>query len=320
LKSMLQSLPENAPLYVRWSAGQSPYAIELKLELVAKICQELAQAEKPGIEIGGVLIGSFPSTHTPTLRIENFEIIPRRPEDGAVYMLDPDQQERFANVRWTAKGLGQTVGFFRTHTRPGPLKPSLADRGLLAGQFHQATYVVLLIQAREPHTAAFFIASNAQLPDEPSVKEFRFDEKSFKALPEIQEDATASERAGRPRNAARFAFAGIPLLILLIGATVFWLRFNAVRTAANPLGLAVTASDHLLKVSWNHAARQIMAASDATLVISDGATRREIKLGPDELKRGSVDYQPNTQQVEMTMTLNTPGSSSASQSIDWSGK
>ncbi|MGA8029086.1 MAG: hypothetical protein WB992_18255, partial [Bryobacteraceae bacterium] len=121
-----------APYYVRWNPDRSPYAIELKLDLVSKIAGELAQAEKLGIEVGGVLIGTFPKAQLPTLRVEDLEIIPRRPEDGPVYMLDPSQHERFAEARWRAKANGKVpIGFWRSHIRPGPLRPSLADRSLL---------------------------------------------------------------------------------------------------------------------------------------------------------------------------------------------
>ena len=71
-----QNLPEressdDAPLYIRWSPDRSPYAIELRLDLVPKILQELAEGERLGIEIGGVLVGSFPDAYMPTMRIED---------------------------------------------------------------------------------------------------------------------------------------------------------------------------------------------------------------------------------------------------------
>lgn len=326
MNPLTQPAPEEAPLYIRWSPDRSVYAIELKLGLVSRISAELAEVEKLGIEVGGVLIGSFPSANTPTLRIEDFEMIPRRPEDGAVYMLDPDQHERFAQVRWAAKSAGRAViGFFRSHSRPGPLKPSLADRSLLAGQFSQATYAVLLIQAGDPRMAAFFIAANGQLPEDSSVKEFRFDEKAFLSLPEIPHDAAVEQAPPRAR-AARYVLGAVLVLILLIAGVLFWPRAKSASspggagTPSNDFGLAVTASDRLLKISWNQSAQEISAATDATLVIRDGPSRREIKLGPDELKQGIVEYERNSQQVEMTMTLNTPGSTSPSQSIAWPAK
>src|SRR3954468_3331298 len=80
--------PSEAPLYIRWGADRSPYAIELKLELVGRIRQELAAAESAGVEIGGVLVGSLPNSYSSTLRIDDIEIIPCSPQDGATFMLD----------------------------------------------------------------------------------------------------------------------------------------------------------------------------------------------------------------------------------------
>ena len=85
-----QSVNE-APLYIRWGADRSPYAIELKLELVGRIRQEMVSAESTGVEIGGVLVGSLPNSYSSTLRIDDIEMIPRSAQDGATFMLDPSQ-------------------------------------------------------------------------------------------------------------------------------------------------------------------------------------------------------------------------------------
>lgn len=312
--------PNETPFYIRWNPDRSSYAIELKLELVSNMGDELAESEKLGVEIGGVLIGSFPSARTPTLRIEDFEIIPRRPEDGEIYMLDPSQHERFAEVRSSIKTSGRAaIGFFRSHVRTGPLKPSLTDRSLLSGQFSQATYAVLLVQAQEPRTAAFFVAANGQPPDEPSVKEFRFDESAFRALPEIEPEAI--EEQPRPRaRAAIWRYAWIPILLVagLIAMRFLWPQSN--ENPSSPMGLAITATDRVLNVSWNHGSREIASAADGALLIVDGVSRREIKLGPDELKLGTVGYEKDSEHVGITMTLNKPGSTLSSESVDWSNK
>ena len=65
-----QQATEEAPLYIRWNAERVPYAVELRLELVAEISKEMARAEKSGIEVGGVLLGWLPSAASATLRIE----------------------------------------------------------------------------------------------------------------------------------------------------------------------------------------------------------------------------------------------------------
>ncbi len=198
-----QSQAAEAPLYIRWSADRSPHAIELRLDIVRSMTAEIAEAEKLGIEIGGILLGSLPTASVPVLRIDNYATVSRPPEDGSVYLLDPLEQERFASVRAGAsRGETAPVGFFRSHIRPGPLRPSLADRSLLAGQFKESVYAVLLIQARPPRTAAFFVAADGQLPVEPSVNEFRFDETEFRALPELEQLAITEPEVdeGRART------------------------------------------------------------------------------------------------------------------------
>jgi hypothetical protein len=63
-----QQSNDEAQQYVRWSPYRSPYAIELKLELVPRLISEIEAAERLGIEVGGVLIGSFNDAPPATLR------------------------------------------------------------------------------------------------------------------------------------------------------------------------------------------------------------------------------------------------------------
>jgi len=321
---------EEAPLYVRWNPDRSPYAIELRLDLVAKISGELARAEKLGVEVGGVLIGSFPNAYTPTLRIEDAEIVPRAAEEGAIYVLDPGQHDRFANIRSRAKARERdAVGFFRSHLRPGIMRPSLADRSLLSAEFRDSLYAVLLIEGREPHMAGFFLATaSGQLPGEPSVRNFRFDEGEFRALPEVQPGATAPLSQEAPprvkvRSKARvYATVATLLAIAVVACLLMWTFSNEgslppLLQLSSPLRLAVTDRDHLLRISWNHAARELNGAAGATVVIVDGTSRREVEIGLDELRLGAIEYERSTAQVQVTMIINTPGSSSPNETVDW---
>lgn len=321
-----------APLYVRWSPDRSPHAIELKLDMVREVTDSIAEAERLGVEVGGVLIGSFPTPSMPVLRIDDFAMVPRTLDDGPVYMLDPAQHERFTAVREAAKAHGQSaVGFIRSHLRPGPLRPSLADASLLSRQFKQPLYAILLIQAHEPRTAAFFLAINGQIPNEPFVREFRFDEREFMALPEIDPTAIAEPaieqhkaRATRVRARRRHwgliaAIAGVLTLIgvLLWGAySGLWLR-----PASNELEIAVKDNNHTLSISWDHSAADIKRAVDGVLTIRDGRSQpRPIPLGREELNIGAVEYERTSPTVQVTLTLNMPNSVSLSQSVEWQGK
>ncbi len=262
----------------------------------------------------------------PTLRVEDVEMIARDGNASGPYLSDAELEARFAETRWGIRGSGRAaVGLFRSQLQPGPPRPSLADRGLLATEFRQGFFTALLVQARAPYAAAFFVASSGQLPDEPAVREFRFDEAEFRALPEVQADAAAAglEPAGQRRQRWRL-FALITLLLLIgAGACLLMWSFTKQGTLAqwihsgNQLNLAVSGNDHLLRISWNHGARELDGAAGAMLAITDGTSRREVKLGLDELRLGAVEYTRRTPAVEVTITIDKPGAAPFSQSATW---
>jgi hypothetical protein len=320
-----QAAAEGSPFYVRWSPEHSRFAIELKLDLVPKIASELGRAEKQQIEVGGVLIGAVVGGRTPTLRIDSIEMIPHGGENGAIFLLGPNDQARFAEIRKTARAEQKTaVGFFRSHCRPGPLNPSLADRSMLTEEFQNASYALLLVQGDESRTAAFFVAENGELPKEASVREFRFREADFKALPEAEGGTTAAtaETSGEVRRFPARWHIWTALAGLLIVACALWLFSERSATGspegrARPLDLKVTGEDHLLKISWNHEAREIGPASTGTVTIADRSGRREIKLGADELKLGGVNYDGSAGPVDVTITVISPASAPVSESAKW---
>lgn len=317
------------PFYVRWSPEHSRFAIELRLDVVPKVAAELNQAEKSNIEIGGVLLGHELSGKTPILRIEAIQILPRSPDSGAIYILGPDDQQRFTEIRKAARTQHYAViGFFRSHCRPGPLKPSPADRSLLTTELKTSAYALLLIEASAPRTAALFVAENGELPPEASVREFRFNEAEFRALPEVEADP--SEAAASPAAITGLShnwYIWAAVAGMLIVAIVLWVAGGQgsipdwLAAGSPKLNLKVSASDHLLRISWNHDLRQVKPASTATITIADGAGTREIKLGADELKLGALEYDGTGRQVNVAMTLNfdanTGRPAPLSESVKW---
>jgi proteasome lid subunit RPN8/RPN11 len=321
----------DAPLYIRWGPDRSPFAIELKLDIVPRITAELYWAERLGIEVGGVLIGYFTNTVSPILRIDDFEMIPRGPNDGAIYMLDPNQRERFVQIHRAAAARDKTpVGFFRSHFRSGPMRPSLADRSLLSGELKRPIYTLLLIQAQEPHKANFFVATDGQLPSEASVDEFRFSEREFLGLPEVQVETSELERSiGRRRRSSETVqnvLVGLLLVIVLAAFCWWWVSergFDSLRRldfSSKPMNLVITPDGGLLRISWNHSASELSRASDATLAIADGGSRREVKLGADELKLGAIEYERISERVQVTMQLTSGGTVTSAQTVDWSAR
>jgi hypothetical protein len=319
-----QHSTDEAPLYIRWGADRSPYAIELKLELVGRIRRELAAAEPAGVEIGGVLVGSLPSSYSSTLRIEDVEMIPRSPQDGATFMLDPSQEDRFAEVRWRERTRERTaLGLFRSHKRPGHLRPSIADRTLLSAEFQNTPHALLLVGATEPYTAAVFVSTDSQLPPESSVREFRFDESEFRSLPELDLEAQEQKPTqklksrGGPGTVTALALIALGIFALLWYLNQSVIPLPSLLPRSQQLELAVAGENHLLHVTWNHSAKDLDHASGATLIIRSKTGVHEIKLGADELRLGSVDCEVNSPNVEMTLALNKPGSVSISQTVVW---
>ena len=313
-----QSPPQEAPLYIRWAPAGAPYAIELKLELVSRLLGEVARAERANIEIGGVLIGSFLHVSgPPTVCIQDLAVIPRRADKGSAYILGPGYEERLRAIREWAGAQGCVIlGLFRSNLRPGALSPALADRSMVSGEFQQSVCALLLIQGRQPYSAAFFVAKDGRLPEEATVREFRLDEDEFNALPEIYRnqgqlpEETKTEKSRLPL----YGLLGAALVILI--ALYAW---GPWRRSANQLGLSLSTSTGLVEISWDHSARSISKAQGATLVIQDGGNRKEVKVGLDELRLGSVEYQPATAHVAVTISVDAPGIHPV-QSAEWSAQ
>ena len=323
-----QPVADDGPLYIRWGADRSPYAIELRFDLITKIKGELEQAQTTGVEIGGILVGSLPDERSPTLRIDAIELIRRRPEDGALYTIDPGQHGRFGDVKRRVRtDYRQAVGFFRSNVRPGLLRPAIADRTLLSNEFKEDVYAFLLIEAREPHNAYFFIAGHGELPVEPSAPEFRFDSAEFQDLPEVAPEPIALEPLIAAAGPARKPWPTI-LGILAVGACIcmlIWFLGNGGSLpmwgpSPNALDLAVKGNNNVLRISWNHAAPEFARTAAATLTITDGESRRNIQLGLDELRLGQVEYEKVANRVQVDMVLKMPGSAPYSQTVRWTGR
>ncbi|HZS57249.1 MAG TPA: hypothetical protein VFA65_22805 [Bryobacteraceae bacterium] len=321
---------EEVPLYIRWSPDRSAYSIELRLDLVSKIAAQVSISEQLGIELGGFLVGTFPAADVPTIRIDDIEMVSNSSADDTVFLPEPAEMHRLPEVRARARDL-TIIGFFRTHARIGPRQPSLADRSIFAQEFKSHPYVVLLIQAKPPHTAAFFVASNGQLPQEPSVREFEFNEDEFKSLPEI----SAETPEGLPipvqekkidKNRLRVFVTIAALLLIAISACALMWSFARQASlpqwfsSGNQLHLTVTSEDQLLRISWNHSASDLNQATSATLIITDGAIRSQVALGLDDLRLGSVLYQGKSSHVGVHLMLNTPNGQSLGDSAEWSGQ
>ncbi len=317
----------DAPLYVRWGPNGSPYAIELKLDLVTKIRNLLTEAGGDDAEMGGVLLGSLPHSYSATVRVEDVEIIRRGENEGSTFIIDPSGENQVEEIRQRARETGRSVvGLFRSHRRPGALRPSLADRGLIATLFSEPVCVLLLIAGNEPHSAAFFVGQDRQLPAEPSVREFNFDERDFKLLPEVEPEP-ARQRMPQPQRpkpkASRF-----PVWIGaggLVGVCVLYLVWQGSGTAkgipllrSNHLDLAASREGPGLRVTWNNSSRAFDHAAGARLVVKRaGREDQAVQLGLDELRLGAVEIANSAPRVDLTLVIDVPGTSPVTQSANW---
>ncbi|MBV8809446.1 MAG: hypothetical protein JO033_12300, partial [Acidobacteriaceae bacterium] len=304
-----ESTVPQAPLYIRWAHLGAAYAIELKLELVSLLLGEVARAEKARVETGGVLIGWVSHMQRPpTLCVEGIAFAPRSGETGSVATLRPgDQWLRTIRERARAQGHA-VVGIFRTQLRSEPLIPIPADRGMVTGEFPQSVCALLLIQGLQPYSGAFFVAADGRLPDEPTVREFRLDQDEFNALPEVyrNQGLLPAEAGVDRRLQPRYDLLALALLLIAaLLAVALWRERSggSSSSTANQLGLKLSSSGGLLKISWDHTSRAISNAQGATLVIQDGRARTEAKIGSDELRAGSVEYQSATPHVNVTMSV-----------------
>ena len=320
------SPPSDSPLYIRWGPDRSPYAIELKLDLVERLRRALLDARSSGQEIGGILVGALPTAQMPTLRIEEIEFLARRVEDGPTFLLESGGGERFGEARGRARGRERSlVGHFRSHLRPGPLRPTLADRTLLAAEFKDPVYLLLLANASEPFTSAFFVASNGPLPAEVSVREFNLDPAEFRGLPEVEPETTVQpvEYAASVSSGSRLGtIAALLLLFLGIAGALYYFNksvFLAFWNGESKLALSVQPQDGLLRISWNQDAKDLARSTGATLHLQgqEGRSERVIHLGQDELRLGAVVLESKSARVDVRLTLTHSAGDFASDQVIW---
>lgn len=331
-------LAEARPQYVRLSPGDSSYTIELSAEFLQRLAREVAAAEQSGIETGGLLIGSWGIGPAPTIRVEDFEPIPPRPEDGPVYLLSPQQQDQFATTRQRlATGKNNVVGFFRSHLRSGPFALSLADKGLLWKQFRTDHYLALLVDAREPHKASLFVSAGGRIvfhsalsaippddrPAEPVSEAFPLPVAEPLPLPVPEPAPLADAPEPKPRRGMSPELLTLCAVLLFALGVVLWPAWETTFggpwaiASSTDLALGVQRHGQNLHVTWNRDMPEIGRAEGATLTITDGSYRSEVQLRKDDLKFGTVDYAYKTARVEANLAVKMQDSTSLVQSVVW---
>jgi hypothetical protein len=252
----------------------------------------------------------------------------RDDKNGSTFIIDPTQENKVEEVRVSAREMGRSVvGLFRSHRRPGALRPSLADRGLISTLFTEPVCVLLLVEAIEPNSAAFFLGQNRQIPAEPSVREFKFDEREFRLLPEVEPETPRPrlpERRPPPKPTRTVSPAWIGLGGV-VAASLLYVLWQGAATAkgiplwrSNQVEMAAWREGPGLRVGWNNSSRAFDKASGARLVVKrQGTPDQEIRLGLDELRLGAVEIENSAPLVDLTLAVEVPGSSPVTQTVRW---
>lgn len=310
---------KDGAFYVRWGPALSLYTIELKLELVEQIAEEMRRSRGSGQEIGGVLLGCFPGGSDPILRIEEARMIPRTPEDGPVFLPNPKQYRNFAGKDQREFPGRVVVGVFRTHTRRGPLRPSLADQTIVAGICPNDVGALLLIEGDDVPKASLFLRTSHRFPDQPAIAPFPWNTQGLAALPELA-DTPAARASGPQRRSRKGLFVAAAVLCVTIAAAGYaWsgIPISASFTVADDNPHLAVSGDRVLSITWDRRSSLVQRASSAKLLIVDGQNAREITLGANELRSGAVEYERTSRSVQIMLVLTMPGDFSMTQSVAW---
>jgi hypothetical protein len=340
--------------YFRWQHERSPYAIELSVEMAARLLLEIHAAQRAGKETGGLLIGSFPKTKNLTLRIDDYFVIARSEADSSRYDLSAKERAVLSTTRHRLIDQQTPVlGFFRSdrrgdrhnhwgdQQRDQGLLLSAEDRSLLNLEFRRAIHVALLVSATEPHSAAFFVPDlNGDMQDGPPLSEFLFDPEDLAGLaaPLPQSAATsdaktpnevttgrntpATRHRGVEQRSIRWAKPWLWCLAATVIMACLFLTAWAPTTMrlfgkGQSLGLAINSRSHVLELRWNQHYPDLLRASAATLTVTDGAVQREWSLSSREMRLGSVAYQRHGARVSFALSLHLPDSMELVQSVTW---
>ena len=151
-------------LYYQWKSPRNSITIRLSLDAVRRLSLVVEGGFRAlrtrGLEVGGLLLGTFTPGHGRITVIEDFEPFDSEHRSGPSYLLserDKEQLEnRLAALRTGQHGLG-VVGYWRSHTRPG-LYLDQEDYSAIQSYFADPSQVFLGVRpsVQEPAVGGFF--------------------------------------------------------------------------------------------------------------------------------------------------------------------
>ena len=171
-----------ADAYV-WQPAGKPVQVEIDLDVVDRMESEIMRAfgavPRRGLEVGGILLGTAEAGETLTARIEDFEPVLSKHEQGPSYILAGKDIGRFEDAldRWRPQPgrRMRAIGFFRSHTREG-LGLHSEDLELLSKYFPEETAVTLIVKplATRAPVAGLFFREEGAIHGGSSYQEFPF--------------------------------------------------------------------------------------------------------------------------------------------------
>lgn len=103
-------------------------------------------------------------------------------------------------------------------------------------------------------------------------------------------------------------WAWLFMLAAMVGATALGVeRYYRLSAPPQPLSLWVADMGGQLLIEWDRTAQSIRDAEGATLEIMDGKDRADIRIEPDRLREGSVDYVRHAEIVDVRLRVHHRG-------------
>jgi hypothetical protein len=330
------------PGFYGWEVPGKPISIQLSLDVVERLQQDVMRGfgavPRRGAEVGGILLGTAAGAE-PTVRVEDYVLVPIEYKRGPSYRLSDDDVTAFdAAVRQSRNGkLLRPVGFFRSHTRDG-VGLSGEDVELLSNYFPELETIALLIRpfATKPSGAGFYFKEQGVFQSGPPLLEFPL---SRSALAPGDVSASKSRRDSRIQASAppdivrtavpptvpaankRRSWPVLPTMLLLVGVLLGYQAALSIRPqspAPFNLALSVTQSRGELQLKWDRQSLAIRSAQKGILTIEDGSYNRTINLAEAELQSGGTGpYRPLSKQVRFRLDVFPNQRNSVSETIDW---
>ena len=319
------------------SENASKYLIEIAPDIAARLTAEVWLAFKSvprrGLEIGGILLGKVhPNEHEITATIEGYKTVESEHRSGPSYLLSEADLGRLQEA--IAGQTAETIGVFRSHTRPGDVEPQAEDVSLVQGFGSSAVFLMLSPSMRK---GVFFLYEDGKFKSilEIGLSPALASMMSSIPRPEGGAELQKSPRPGRASSipkgsqlpedefrpsvgtrwivsaaAAIVGFGlGLATLLLFVGGTS---HSEGVKAAANlippsqpmshvapvqTLPLKAMREGAILRLSW----APPPGVSRAILHIQDGAQQTDTILTPSDFRSGMYLYQANSPDVTFQM-------------------